>query len=76
METPRVTEFYNKKKEEKVTSLAKTAELKMVGFIAEHNLAFSVLDHLPKLIKSIFSDSEIAKKIKLDRKREPTFVKM
>lgn len=66
---PRVTEFYNKKKEEKLTLQVKTSELKILGFIAEHNLAFSVLDHLPQLILSVCPDSEIAKKIKLGRKK-------
>ncbi|KAJ8971181.1 hypothetical protein NQ317_003559 [Molorchus minor] len=41
----------------------------MVAFVAEHNLAISVSDHLPKLIRSICPDSEIAKKVKLDRKK-------
>lgn len=67
--TPRVTEFYNKKKDEKIAVQVKAAELKMVAFIAEHNLAFSVLDHLPKLIASICPDSEIARRVKLDRKK-------
>lgn len=38
-------------------------------FVAEHNLALSVMDHLPKLIMSAFPDSEIAKQIKCGRKR-------
>lgn len=40
----------------------KSAELKMVAFVAEHYLALSVLNHLLKLISSIRSGSEITKK--------------
>lgn len=65
---PRITQFYNKKKEEKIALLTKAAELKILGFIAEHNLAFSVLDHLPQLISSVCPDSEIAKKNKTRQK--------
>lgn len=68
-DTPRVTMFYDKQREHKIATEVKTAELKMVAFIAEHNLALSVLDHLPKFMSSICPDSEIAKKVKLCRKR-------
>lgn len=38
-------------------------------FVAEHNLSFSVLDHLPQLLSSICKDSMIAKSIKCGRKK-------
>lgn len=68
-ETPAISNFYNKKLNEKLALKVKTAELKLVTFIAEHNLAFSVLDHLPQLIASICEDFEIAKKIKCCKKK-------
>ena len=40
---------------------ASIAEVKVVGFSAEHNLVFAILDHLGPLFKSIFADSKIAK---------------
>ena len=43
---------------EKQTSIA---EVKVVGFLAEHNLPFANADHLGPLFKAIFPDSKIAK---------------
>ena len=40
---------------------ASIAEVKVVGFSAEHNLVFAIVDHLGPLFKSIFADSKIAK---------------
>ena len=37
------------------------AEVKVTGFLAEHNLPFATADHLGPLFKSIFPDSKIAK---------------
>ena len=36
------------------------AELKMIRFIAMHNLPFSAADHLSELLPSTFPDSKIA----------------
>ena len=43
---------------EKQTSIA---EVKVVRFLAEHNLPFATADHLGPLFKAIFPDSKIAK---------------
>ncbi|KAK2715917.1 hypothetical protein QYM36_010478 [Artemia franciscana] len=43
------------------------AELKLSGFIAEHNLPFRVMEHLPGLLKNVFPDSVIAGKITCGR---------
>ncbi len=43
----------------------KEGELKLVGFIAEHDLLMSVADHLPKLMKTVCKDSKIAEKSKM-----------
>lgn len=45
----------------------RSAELKMVMFVAEHNLPFRILEHLPKLVSSMCPDSEVAKSIKCSR---------
>ena len=37
------------------------AEVKMVGFLAEHNLPIAVTDHIGPLVKDIFPNSKIAK---------------
>lgn len=41
----------------------KEAEIKIAAFVTEHNLAFSVADHLTQLIKSVCSDSKVAENI-------------
>jgi hypothetical protein len=47
----------------------KSAELKLTAFLAEHNLPFLLMDHLPLLSASAFPDSHIAKKLKIKRKK-------
>ena len=42
---------------------AANAEIKLAGFLTEHNIAFNVTDHLIDLCKDIFSDSKIAQSI-------------
>ena len=42
---------------------ASIAEVKVVGFLAEHNLPFATADHLGPLLKSIFPNSKITKLI-------------
>jgi hypothetical protein len=45
----------------------KRAELKLVGFLAEHNISFLSMDHLQGVLKECFPDSNIAKNIHLHR---------
>lgn len=40
----------------------KTAEIKLSALLAEHNVAFSLIDHLEPLLKEIFSNSKICQK--------------
>lgn len=43
------------------------AEIKLAGFIAEHNISFNTADHLVDLLKDIFPDSSILQKVTLKR---------
>ena len=45
----------------------KSATIAMVGFISEHDLPFSIADHLTDLCKSMFPDSRIAQGIHMKR---------
>lgn len=45
----------------------KEAELKCVMFLHEHNLPFLLMDHLPKLMKSVCPDSQIAADLQVSR---------
>ncbi|KAJ2937693.1 hypothetical protein O0L34_g17504 [Tuta absoluta] len=45
----------------------KDAEIKLCGFIAAHNIAFSIADDLIPCLKSAFPDSKILKEIHLKR---------
>lgn len=54
-------------KKDTSTSAIQNAEVKLTGFLVEHNLSFKTVDHLTELLKNIFSDSKIAQKISLKR---------
>lgn len=56
--------FSEKNKELNIEMRAKEADLRIAGFISEHNLSFKLTEHLPNLIRSCCSDSAIAKQIK------------
>lgn len=43
------------------------AEVKLTGFLVEHNFAFKTADHLTELLKDIFSNSKIAQQISFKR---------
>lgn len=51
------------------------AEIKLAAFFAEHNIAFSVADHLTDLLKEIVIDSKIIKEIELKRTKVTAVVK-
>lgn len=46
---------------------AKLAEIKICGFLAEHNISFLTVDHLDRVLKDCFPDSIIAKNVSLKR---------
>ena len=46
---------------------ARKAEVKITGFLAEHNLPVAVADHIGPLLKDIFPDSKIASAYACDR---------
>lgn len=48
-------------------NLIKEGEFKLAAFVAEHDLSFNFMEHLPNLIKSVCKDSEIASGIKCSR---------
>ncbi|KAJ8968819.1 hypothetical protein NQ314_002081 [Rhamnusium bicolor] len=52
------------------------AELKHAVFLAEHNLLFSLMDHLPQIIASACPDSKIALKLKIKRKKAIQLIKV
>lgn len=41
-----------------------SGEIRLASFVAEHNLPFRIMEHLPKLIQSVCPDSKIAEEIK------------
>ena len=54
-----------------LTRKVKEAELKLVAFLAEHNLPFLVMEHLSDVIASVCSDSQIAASIQCKKQRLP-----
>jgi len=53
----------------------KRAEIKLAAFFAEHNVAFSTVDHLFPLLKDICINSEIVQDLSLARKKCSHIVK-
>ncbi|XP_026465882.1 uncharacterized protein LOC113369316 [Ctenocephalides felis] len=47
--------------------MAKTGEIKVACFIAEHNLGFNVASHLTNLVKSVCPDSKIVEHLSMSR---------
>ncbi|XP_063853333.1 uncharacterized protein LOC135096048 isoform X1 [Scylla paramamosain] len=45
----------------------KAAEIRLTAFMVEHNISFRVADHLCEVLKGCFSDSAIAKELKMKR---------
>lgn len=60
--TPKISQFVNPIKINFNNSI-KAAQLKLLMFLHKHNLQFSLMDHLPTVIASAFSESIIAKNI-------------
>lgn len=53
----------------------KRADLYISAFVAEHNLPFTVTEHIPQLMAKVCCDSEIAKNIKCSRTKTTSIVK-
>lgn len=53
----------------------KNAEIKLAGFLVEHNISFKTIDHLCPLLTNIFPDSKIAKELALKRSKTTNIVK-
>ncbi|VEN57131.1 unnamed protein product [Callosobruchus maculatus] len=60
---PSITSFVVKKIQ-KNAEMVKQGELRLAAFVAEHDLPFSIMEHLPKLIQAICPDSKIAEELK------------
>lgn len=46
----------------------------LAAFIAEHNLPYTVMEHLPKLIQKVCPDSKVALKLKCGRTKTESIV--
>lgn len=68
-------EIYCNKVTDKETHLVKSAELKLLMFLHEHNLPFLLIYHLPHLLRSVCPDSQVAKQIKCARTKSTTLTK-
>lgn len=57
------------------TDRVKEGEILLSTFVAEHNLSMNVMEHLPKLIKRVCPDSDIAKKLTCGRTKTTAIIK-
>lgn len=70
--------FYFYKKTDEISTKAKATqalEIKLCGFLAEHNISFTTLDHLTTLLKSSVPDSEIVKNMQMKSTKGTAIVK-
>lgn len=58
---------YFKPREKDTNTLVVEAEIKLVAFVAEHNISFLAMDHLTEVLKSCFPDSKIAADLAIKR---------
>lgn len=74
--TPTITQFSKQMPMfKKLEDQTYRAELKMAMFIAEHNIPFNVLEHLPQLIKSCCPDSLIFSNVTCGRTKATNLLK-
>lgn len=59
--------FQMAKKYDSLEQSIKKAELLLAAFVVEHNLPFLIMEHLPKLLKSIDPTSQVIQKINASR---------
>lgn len=50
-------------------------EIWLAAFTAEHNVPFTIMDHMPKLLVAVCPNSSIAKKIASSQTKATAFVK-
>lgn len=67
---PTISSFLNKE-----ANAAKEIEIKLSLFLMEHNIAFLTMDHLSKLVKNCFKDSDVSKNISIGRTKSTAIIK-
>lgn len=73
---PTIDKYVNNDEEKKNTNKAtQRLEIQLCGFLAEHNISFTVLDHLTTVIKNGVTDSEIVKSMQLKSTKGTAIVK-
>lgn len=63
------------RQDEELKKQVKRAEIKLAAFLAEHNIAFNVMDHFSDLLPSLFPDSQIASNVKCKRTKTTCIVR-
>lgn len=61
--TPKINNYLATVTKSSATESAKKLELMLSAFVAEHNIPFTILDHLNYIIKEGINDSQITKAI-------------
>jgi len=72
---PSVASLTNVQNFNSVELSIKKANLYLAAFVAEHNVPFKIMEHMPQLIKKICVDSEIAKNIACSRTKVTAIVR-
>lgn len=59
----------------KIPNNISSLEIKLAGFVSEHNLSFSIIDHLTNLLKESVTDSNIIQRLNLGRTKLTSIIK-
>lgn len=62
-------------KVKKTVDAIKSAEIKICGFLSEHNISFNTVDHLTKLMNDLYPGDKVAQGLKLGRTKATCIVK-
>lgn len=72
----KITSFINKSDEISTkTNAIQALEIKLCGFLVEHNISFTTLNHLTTLLKSAVPDSEIIRSMQLKATKGTAIIK-
>lgn len=70
-----IDQMFAKKKNDPIDQLVKSAEIKLCGMIAKHNISFNFVDHLVGVLKSAIPDSKIVNGIQMGRTKATLITK-
>lgn len=72
---PTISQYVKTREPSTTDKAARSLEIKLCGFVAEHNISFTTLNHLTTLLKSSVTDSDIIKNMQLKSTKGTAIIK-